>query len=448
MDILTPHYRYGTAMKRKLCRALALSVFLLPLLATSCSTSVPGPSVVLIIIDTLRADHLSCYGYHRETSPVIDSLAASGVMMEHPVAQSSWTLPATATIMSGISPVAHGAGMHVPTGEVYGMDPEMPLLAMEMKRNGYETAGFFNIYLLSGDFGFHRGFDLFVCRENGDGKADSTVMSASEWLRALPGDRPFFLALHFFDVHDPYDPPAPFDTLYAEGGAGGEVFWEFTPEGAVARPEQLGHLIDLYDGEIAYVDSQLGILFSVLRELDRSEDILVVLTADHGEEFLEHGYVGHGRTFYPEITEVPIILSGLPGLDSISSDALCGLVDLMPTILQCCSIEPAWTLHGRSLFQLQATGTRTLPSSGINTGDAFRTVSIRTAESQLIWDPQSDRVETYDLSEDPMAQNVVEVDSAMLDSALYYRSTPVEYDPVLLEEWKVTPVLRDLGYIR
>ncbi len=433
----------------KAFRALE-AILLLPALALllSCTGGIGRPSVVLIIIDTLRADHLSCYGCDRSTSPVIDSLAQAGVMMENVSSQSSWTLPATASIMSGLTPLSHGARMDVPTGNVFGMDPEMPVLPMVMKRNGYATAGFFNVYLLGGDFGFHRGFDLFMCRENGDGLADSTVSAAIDWLVGLQDDRPFFLTVHFFDVHDPYDPPSPFDRYFTDDGARGVVNWEFTPEGGVARPEQRSHLEALYDGEIAYVDHQLGLLFSSLRELERKEGILVVLTADHGEEFLEHGFVGHGRTLYPEITCIPMILAGLERLDSIPSTALCGQYDIFPTILDLCSIQAPQSLEGRSLLDLEPDGRSSVPASGINTGADFHQVSVRNGNRQLIWNADTDRMEMYRLDTDPLALDEVPPDSALLDEALHYWSTPLRWDPVLLEDWRVTPVLRDLGYVK
>ncbi|OPL17948.1 MAG: hypothetical protein AVO35_07250 [Candidatus Aegiribacteria sp. MLS_C] len=425
----------------------------------SCTRGVERPSVVLVIIDTLRADHLSCYGYRRDTSPVLDSLAEAGVMMENVTAQSSWTLPATASIMSGQTPVSHGAGMDVPTGRVFGMDPEMPLLAMVMNDNGYATAGFFNVYLLSGDFGFHRGFDLFECRDDGNGKADSTVSSAIRWLQRVPDDRPFLLVVHLFDPHDPYDPPRPFDTLYGTGGSerdgglegdGGlerEIgFWKFTEEGAVADTGSRNRLEGLYDGEIAWVDGQLGRLMAQVRDLER-EGTLVVVTADHGEEFLEHGYVGHGRTLYPEITSVPLIISGTDALRDVHPEAMCGQVDITPTILDYCGLEMPVPVRGRSLFGLEHTGTRMLSASGINTGSQLYQVSVRTTRKQLIWNARTDSAETYRLDLDPLAQEPLPADSALLDRALFYWSTPRPWEPDMLESWEVSPVLRDLGYI-
>jgi len=415
----------------------------------SCSTRGKQPSVVLIIIDTLRADHLSCYGYSRNTSPVIDSLAGSGIMMKNACSQAAWTLPATTSIMSGLSSRSHGAGMDVRTGRVFGLDPGMPLIATIMNGNGYATAGFFNVYLLGSDFGFHRGFEAFSCRDNGDGFARQTVDAAVAWLEDAGGDKPFFLAVHFFDVHDPYDPPDPYDRYFTADGLQGDTFWEFTPDGAVKNQERLDYLMGLYDGEIAYVDHELGRLFSSLRRLGLSDNTLVILTADHGEEFLEHGYVGHGRTFYPEIVHVPLIFSGSGIENGVGVSSACGQFDILPTILDYCDLpSPEWQ-DGVSLFDTDARDNRVIPSSGINTGEDFEQVSIRNIDELLIWNAETDELEMYDLRTDPMAREpAAQPDSDMIERALYYWSTPCHWNPVLLEDWQVAPILHDLGYVK
>ena len=428
---------------------MLLIFVLLSICALSCSPGAKRPSVVLIIIDTLRADHLSCYGYGRNTSPVIDSLAASGVLMKNACSQAAWTLPATTSIMSGLSSRSHGAGMDVPTGSVFGLDPDMPLITTIMNDNGYATAGFFNVYLLGGDFGFHRGFETFSCRDNGDGFARQTVDTAIAWLEAADDDRPFFLAVHFFDVHDPFDPPNPFDRYFTEDGLQEDTYWEFSPDGAVMNRERLDYLMGLYDGEIAYVDHELGRLFSSLRRLDLSSDVLVILTADHGEEFLEHGYVGHGRTFYPEIVHVPLIISG-PGIENgIEVSSVCGQFDILPTILDCCDLpSPEWH-DGVSLLDTDTRDNRFIPSSGLNTGEGFEHVSIRNIDKMLLWDAETDESEMYDIRTDPMAlKPLVHPDSVLIERALYYWSSPCHWDPLLLENWQVAPILHDLGYVR
>ncbi len=418
------------------------------MLLLSCGTAGQQPSIVLIIIDTLRADHLSCYGYERNTSPVIDSLANSGILWEYASAQASWTLPATSSIWTGLTSRAHGARMDVSTGEVFGLDPAMPVLPMILKGRGYRTAGFFNVYLLSADFGFHRGFDTFDCRENGDGMAAETVDDAISWLEEVKQDGPFFLAVHLFDVHDPYDPPEPFDRLFSPEGTLGETAWEVTPEGAVARPQQCDHLERLYDGEISWVDSELGRLLSELRNLGLSDNTLVVLTADHGEEFLEHGYFGHGRTLYQETVHVPLIMSG-PGIDAgVVNPGVVGQYDILPSIMDYCGIPVPEGVEGISILGSEPLDERSVPASGINTGTYFNQASVTNGSSKLIWNADTDSSEMYDLISDPDEQNPIPPDSVLLEEVLYYWSTPCSWNPGPIEAWRVAPVLRDLGYIR
>lgn len=407
------------------------------------------PSILLIIIDTLRADHLSCYGYERNTSPAIDSIAHSGVMCENVYAQSSWTLPATASIMTGLTPRTHGINMNVPTGSVYGFDPATPTMAMMFNSAGYRTAGFFNVDLLSEDFGFHRGFDTYSCRENGNGMAGVTVEEAVEWLETtvLGSNDPFFLTIHLFDVHDPYDPPSPWDTFYSEDGAEGGIEWLFTPEGAVADISQCSQMTDMYDAEIAWVDDRLGYLFGKLRNMGLAESTIIVVTADHGEEFLEHGYVGHGRTFYQETVWVPLILSGpgVPEEELITSAT--GQYDILPTVLKLCGIEIPEGVEGYSILDGGNYSARFIPASGINTGPDFNQVSVVHGSRKIIWNVETDESETYNLNSDPTEQKPLLCDSILLEAVQYYWAAPCLWEPVLLEEWQVAPVLRDLGYI-
>lgn len=418
------------------------------LAALSCSgTGTRRPSVVLIIIDTLRADHLSCYGYRRSTSPSMDSLASTGTRWAMGCGQAAWTLPACASIMTGLNPRAHGAGMDIPTGNVFGLDPATPMLALQMKGAGYRTGAFFNVYWLDADFGFHRGFDTFECRENGGGMAGETVDSAAEWLSSLDEGEDFFLAIHLFDPHDPYDPPAPFDTLFTPEGVQGDSCWEVTPEGGLARPWQLDHLRGLYDGEIAWTDAQLGRLFSELRRLGLDDRTLVIVTADHGEEFLEHGYFGHGRTLFQETVHIPLMISG-PGVPVGAVDeGLACQVDIVPTILDLCGVPSPDGLDGISLLS-DTVLSRVIPASGINTGDEFDLASVTAPGAKLIWNAARDSADHYDLERDPGEMHPLPPDSVLLEEVLFYWATPCELEPVLLEDWKVVPVLRDLGYIR
>ena len=426
-------------------RTVAACAAVLLAFAAGCGRSPQRPNVVVVIIDTLRADHLGCYGYGRNTSPGLDSLAEAGMMWSRVQGQSSWTLPAVTTLLCGLSPRAHGARLNVAERTIWNASPQTPTAVTLLGSGGYRTLGLFNVFLLSEKMGFHRGFDRFDCRDDGNGMAGRTVDTAISWLREDAEDGPFLLVVHLFDPHSPYDPPAPFDTLFA-GSAEGDTSWTFTPGGAVADTTQRWRMEALYDGEIAWTDSQLSRLWAELRRLEVADETVVLVTADHGEEFLEHGYVEHGRTLYREITRVPMILTG-PG---IPRDSVCFRVasqlDVVPTVLAAAGVEGPGGLPGSDLVAGLPRRSRTLPASGVNTGPPFRLASIRRGSRKVIWAPASDSAAMFNLEEDPGELEPLPADPALLTELERYWSTPRRYPPVR-SEMDVAPALRDLGYM-
>lgn len=428
------------------CSRTAAAGLLMLLLAGCGAQKETRPNVVLVIIDTLRADHLGCYGYHRDTSPGLDSLAGEGMRWSRVQGQSSWTLPAVTTILTGLSPRAHGARLNVPERTMWTASPRTPTAVTLLDDAGYRTLGLFNVVLLSERMGFHRGFDRFHCNRQGHGMAGSSVDRAVEWLRQeAEREEPFLLVLHLFDPHSPYDPPRSWDTLYAASPAG-DTAWSFTRGGAVADTSRRERLENLYDGEIAWTDAQLSRLWEELRRLGLGEETLVLVTSDHGEEFLEHGYVEHGRTLYQEITRVPMIVSG-PG---VPSDSVGGRVvshlDLLPTILAAAGVShPAGTPGSCLLAGLQPAG-RGHPASGLNTGPPFRMAALRCGSRKVIWNPSADTAAMYRLDRDPLELDPLPPDSALMDGVEGYWATPRRHPPVR-SEMEVAPALRDLGYM-
>ncbi|PIE51413.1 hypothetical protein CSA37_11845 [Candidatus Fermentibacteria bacterium] len=344
----------------------SLEVLAMVLCTISCSSYEDKPSVILIIIDTLRADHLSCYGYERITSPVLDSLAATGTIWANANSNASWTLPATASIWTGVAPKSHGVTMSLATGNVFGISPETPVLPMAMKSNGYQTAGFFNVYLFSPYFGFHKGFDRYDCTEKGHDRAEETVDMAIQWLEEIDHEKPFFLTVHLFDVHAPYDPPAPFNTLFCNDETDGKSYWDISENGDILHPEQLEHLMGLYDGEIAQVDSELGRLFRTVRDLELDQKTLIIVTADHGEEFLEHGYVGHGKNLFQETVHIPLITSGTEVAAGAVRHETVAQFDIFPSILSYCACLTDNRFDGISFFSESLPENRFIPASEIN----------------------------------------------------------------------------------
>jgi len=291
------------------------------------------PNVVLVVFDTTRADHLSPYGYERATSPTLDALAAEGVLFETAYAPMGLTGPSHATLFTGRYPARHGV---VRNG--IALMGEATTLAERLADAGYRTAGFASTFVIEGKFGFDQGFthydDAFtddeatMVREAWEGhalagafdrRADHTTDRAVTWLEAHRDvAQPFFLFVHYFDPHSPYDPPE----AHAEG------FMEGVAAGGLAAQKAA------YDGEIHFADAQLGRLVNALDRLDLRENTLLVVTADHGEGLMQRGYMLHGLSVYDEEVRVPLVLSWpehVPKGKRVAEPV--ALADVAPTVL-------------------------------------------------------------------------------------------------------------------
>jgi arylsulfatase A-like enzyme len=306
----------------------------------SCTANPPPEPVnlVLISIDSLRADHVHSYGYHRETSPTLDRLASEGTLFENVVAESSWTLPTHMTMLTGLPAQTHGVEYFSGSR----LADSYATLAETLGEHGYRSFGVFSGPYLHPIFGFGRGFDSYESAMGATvyddqsfdpnvpgsdaGVKEANFMShrtitshlvtekAIELLGAAR-DEPFFLFLHYFDIHFDYLPPEElwrrFDPDY-QGTMTGDAFQENNEINAQMNPRDLEHLIALYDAEILYTDQQIGYLIDALDRNGLSENTLVIVTSDHGEEFFEHGDKGHYRTLFDEVLMVPLIVR-LPG---------------------------------------------------------------------------------------------------------------------------------------
>ncbi|MFO7950859.1 MAG: sulfatase [Candidatus Fermentibacteraceae bacterium] len=436
-------------------RLLRAAGWLLPaaLLAAGCGES--RPSFLLVVVDALRADHLGCYGYHRDTSPALDSLAGAGVMWTRAQAQAPWTLPAGASILSGLSVRSHRVGQTA--SHLYGMSPEMPTAATLLSAAGYATAGQVNGYWLGPDFGFHRGFGSFSAYPNGHGRARLAVDEIIDMIGELDPDRPFFAFLHLYDPHSPYHPPSEYGGLWAEDPGGGRFHWDVDHLAGVVRdPENRQRYVNLYDGEIRWTDAQLARLFAWLRETGRAETTVVIVTADHGEEFLDHGWVEHSVTLYQEVLHVPLLAAG-PGMPrGVVDSTVVGQIDLLPTMLEMASAEIPRHLEGRPMLPTGSGAGRVMPSSGptpehspSGTVRDRNRVAVRQGDRKLIWDADADSAVMYDLAADSGEMSPLPPDSGLLREAMRHWATPRAFEPVEVEgpEGEEADMLRDLGYI-
>jgi arylsulfatase A-like enzyme len=335
-----------------------------PLVQRPVSPADRPPNVIVYVIDTLRADHVGCYGYGRPTTPRIDEFARSAVRFNRAVAQSSWTLPSAASILTGLEPRHHGA-----IDPDHAIRPDVATLAETLAAGGWNTAAFVTNYLGSGVFGLARGFQTYrFYREQGAQRravylrSDAAVRRVERWLTRGPSP-PFFLYVHVTDPHFPYVPPSrtakPFlasplprtavDALTARVRAlhNGQDEWGTRPAPVSGADIELLH--NLYDGEIRFADEYFGKLLDALARRGLLDDSVVVLTSDHGEEFLEHGGVGHGQTLHGEVLNVPMLLR-LPGgaAGGTSSDRLVQQVDVLPTILDAVGLTVPAGLDGSS----------------------------------------------------------------------------------------------------
>lgn len=328
----------------------------------------PVRNVILISIDTLRADHLGAYGYRRDTSPFFDRLAARGVLFERAISQIPGTLPSHMSIFTGLYPVEHG--VYPPDST---LSPAIETLPEAFHRAGYRTGGFTAGGYMNGRYGFDRGFDVF----------DDTTPTATEdaahvfgnglaFVRGLPPGQRFFLFLHTYQVHDPYFPPPGYESRYWTG----PVPETFAPTGANLSevnlgqrrisPEAVRYFEALYDSGIRAADDELRRLFDGLRALGRLKDTLVVITSDHGEEFMEHGRMVHEQ-IYDECLHVPLLVLA-PGLQPRRVPDLVESVDIAPTLYEAADLEPRTRPSGESLLP-QMTGTG--EGRGEATAEAF-----------------------------------------------------------------------------
>jgi arylsulfatase A-like enzyme len=304
-----------------------------PAEAPSSEAAAPGaadplarpPDVVVVVIDTLRADHLSLYGHERDTSPHLDRLASSGLTFTRAYAQSGWTLASMATLLTGLYPHQHRVARDGCQPEAFGaLDPARTTLAEALTARGYRAGAWVNNTFMAPVFGLNQGFSVYDYKgaTNDDHRsAAATVDAAMAWLDSPPdpadAGKPAFLFVHFMEPHLDYVAPAPHRGRYSAGLPSGRVgkipFAAFQTRQVRPTDEEKVYLEALYDEEIRAADEGLAALVAALEQRKRLENTLLVVTSDHGEEFWEHGGFEHGHALWSELTRVPLVVRG-PGV--------------------------------------------------------------------------------------------------------------------------------------
>jgi arylsulfatase A-like enzyme len=384
-------------------------------------------NLLLITIDTLRKDELGCYGGPEKNTPCIDSLATSGLVFTRATTCSPWTLASLANLMTGRYPSTTG----VLTGRNR-LASQFDTLAEMLRDQGYHTHAIVTNIWLRPEFGLHQGFHVFNHRapdEPSEGlqhffgyrvfrlikhlrsvantvpleSAEDVAEQTCQLLRgSLPG--PFFLWLHFNDVHDPYHPPRefmpPFEKTYRGPFRTTSGSMMMLRQGGRLSQADRQRIRSLYRGEVRYVDSQLNRVLTSLRSAGLASSTVVVLTSDHGEEFWEHDNVMHGHTLYNELLEIPLVVAGaaIPRIGGTDGRA-CSLVDVVPTVLDVLGLACSDELSGQSLLR------PTESIDGPQYGEALQFYrelkSIVHNGWKLIWSPESGPTALFDLQADP-----------------------------------------------
>ncbi len=419
-----------------------------------------APNVIVIVVDTLRADHLSSYGYQRETSPFMDSLAAEGVRFENAISPSSWTQPSHASMLTGRYTYEHQA-------EILPLDDTYPTIGEVLQSQGYRTGAFSaNTLFFTRRQGFGRGFLRF--EDNYQTPADAVLNSslygylfdyyglrkalnyegvptrrlasdinesALDWVGA--DSKPFFLFINYFDVHDPYTPPEPYRSLYGQtqGGLVNGFVERYHPE---LTPAQLQSEIDAYDGSINYVDDQIQALFTDLESRGLLENTIVIVTADHGESLGEHGLLQHSASLYRQEIHVPLIMWGAGVPAGVVIDTPVSTTGLSATILELIgandgtfpsppltalfggSVPPGWAAPLSEVAQFEGAAEQNPTTYGEMksvTGAELQYI-VHEEFGEVLYNWRDDPQEINDLAKDASSVTVLEVFRSYLEGLI------------------------------
>lgn len=345
--------RVLVALLALLVVALAVEMFSVKREPVAAQPACDDCNVILIAMDTLRADHLGAYGYGRDTSPNIDAFAKDALRFVNFYSNAPWTLPSFSTMFTSLYP--SDVKMQLPADR---LDERFTTLAEVLKQNGYATVGFNSPSPVSRNGGFFQGFDSFTVVEPDEHNRDTTLIvpQALDWLDDNKGSK-FFMFLHTFEVHDPFCPPTDFDRFH-DGDTSADL--NCVDIVAISKhnrredefsPQDLARVVSLYDGDLSHADRGLGELFERLRADDLYRNTIVVITADHGEELGEHQVVGHAYSLHTELMHVPLVIKA-PNLPPGVERKRASTIDIAPTVLQLLGISKPPQFKGKSLTGL------------------------------------------------------------------------------------------------
>lgn len=410
-------------------------------------------NVILISIDTLRADHLGCYGHEKNTSPNIDKFVEESVLFKLHINNAPTTLPSHASIFTSLIPSHHGAYNDRPLSE------DAITMAEILKLHGYSTVSFNDGGYVSARFGFDQGFDLYHSFfDAARGTFKNRVNRAIEWIKENQNEK-FFLFLHTYEVHHPYTPQEEFLALFEANYPGDlpssisrDLLIEINDDSLKIDEVDKSHIINTYDAEIRSMDNSFSFLVNFLREHNLYDKTLIIFTSDHGEEFGEHGMMGwHGTTLFDEVLHSPLIIK-FPNstFSSTVVNRQVRSIDILPTLLDALDIYSEEIFEGTSLINLINGKKENLyaVSEMGGFGKSLRTEAwkyYRIRSSEMLFNLNRDPLEQTDLS-------IANLDTKerlkrVLESFLSHKPLSVSKDKAKLDK-KTLEQLKALGYIR
>jgi len=362
------------------------------------------PCVILIVVDTLRADHVSAYGYFRKTTPHIDALSGESVVFDHALSPAPWTTPAVASLFTSNEPAVLGFEGEEPVE----LDESFVTLAEVFKRNGYTTLAAVSHDFVGTKLKFNQGFDSFdqsQARGYGHISSPGVTDAALALIEKHQGEE-FFLFVHYFDPH--YDfilhPEFDFDPDYRGSIKSGEYMDRLLAKGPSMTEADRRHLLAIYDSEIRFTDEHIGRLLAGLKRLGLYDGSLIVLTSDHGEEFGERAdhWVGHTKKLYQDLIHVPLIIRPPGGTPRVNVKEPAGLIDVAPTIVSRLALKTPRSFRAEGLsLDLSGKGG---PESRPIFSETRRWAKLQSVVRngwKLIYDLSRGGQELYDLNEDP-----------------------------------------------
>ena len=407
------------------------------------------PSVLFICVDTLRDDHMGAGGYRRKTTPNLDILSAQGTRFRHCFSAYPQTAASVASIFTSLYPTAHKVR---PKEMILSNQPA--LLADVFRNAGYRTGAVASNPHLSPGLGFERGFERFYYVHGNDvqkstygdretlgdveivyrksdaiwyGRADAMNLAALEWLDELDGDQPFFLYLHYMDVHSPYESPPKFQRRFVRGKLSrqGKNIYRNGVVTEDVEPYDLAYTIALYDGGISYIDHMLTRVLTEMGRRGHMENTYIVFVSDHGDEFLEHGGMGHGKTLHRELVDVPFFVVG-PDVRPQTIDLTVSTLDLFPTLCDLVGIDMPTGLQGQSLAPILR------GESGGEANAAGRYVLSECDEARLHDDDDDVVVSRYALADDEW--RLIHCPERGTSELFRYRADPREENDLAADE--------------